>query len=405
MAGLWRRLVVALVCGAPLADASMTFALAPQWRFGGWQLLLLVLTVPVLTYSAAGFYRGALAAARARTASMDTLITLGVLAATGWSLYAMTAIPEPAGAAGWAGLWAPSGSLYLDVAAGVVCFALAGRLWEATARRAAGSALRALAARTARTATRLDDDGREQRIPAAELQVSDRFLVRPGELVAADGTVTDGACALDTSALTGESRPASVGPGDEVRGGAVVLDGRLEVTATRVGADTTWAQLVALVERAQHDKAAIARLTDRISAVFVPAVIALAVVTAVALAAHDRGSGAGGAGRDRGADHRLPVRARAGDPDRAAGRLRARRRARNLLEGPPRPRGRRRDRHRGPGQDRHPDHRHHAGQRHRLRPRPRPGHHAAPGRRPRAFLRAPRRPRRRPRRRRLHPRL
>ena len=209
VAGLWRRLVVALVCGAPLADASMTFALAPQWRFGGWQLLLLVLTVPVLTYSAAGFYRGALAAARARTASMDTLITLGVLAATGWSLYAMTAIPEPAGAAGWAGLWAPSGSLYLDVAAGVVCFALAGRLWEATARRAAGSALRALAARTARTATRLDDDGREQRIPAAELQVSDRFLVRPGELVAADGTVADGSCALDTSALTGESRPAS----------------------------------------------------------------------------------------------------------------------------------------------------------------------------------------------------
>jgi P-type Cu+ transporter len=169
----------------------------------------------------------------------------------------------------------------VEVEPGVTCFALAGRLWEATARRAAGSALRALAARTAREATRLDPDGTEQRIPAAALRVGDRFLVRPGELIAADGVVTDGACAVDTSALTGESQPTAVRPGGRVTGGSVVLDGRLEVTATGVGAETTWAQLVGLVERAQHDKAAIARLTDRISAVFVPAVVALAAATAV----------------------------------------------------------------------------------------------------------------------------
>ncbi|HVW43411.1 MAG TPA: heavy metal translocating P-type ATPase [Amycolatopsis sp.] len=277
---LWRRLVVALLAGVPLADLSITLALVPSLRLPGWQWVLLALTVPVVTWCAWPFHAKAVRAARHGTSSMDTLVSLGILAASGWSIYTIFGRSGGAHANGvWGLLLQPAGSLYLDVAAGVTIFVLAGRMFEARAKHTAGSALRTLAEMGARDAVVLDAQGAERPAPVAALRVGDRFVVRPGDTVATDGVVLSGACAIDTSAMTGESVPIEVTAGDAVVGGTVALGGRVVVRAEKVGADTQLAQLVRLVERAQSDKAAVQRLADRIAAVFVPVVIGLAALT------------------------------------------------------------------------------------------------------------------------------
>lgn len=278
---LWRRLVVALLLGAPLADLSITTALVPSLRFTGWQWVLLAMTVPVATWCAWPFHRQALVNARHGSSSMDTLVSLGIVAASCWSVYTIFAHGASTGGSGGSLglLFEPGGSVYLDVAAGVTAFVLAGRLFEAKAKHRAGGALRALAEIGAKDATRLREDGEEERVPVGRLCVGDRFVVRPGETIATDGAVLEGYCAVDTSTMTGESAPVEVSADDQVVGGTVALSGRVVVRATRVGSDTQLAQLVRLVEQAQNDKAGVQRLADRISGWFVPAVCVLAVLT------------------------------------------------------------------------------------------------------------------------------
>ena len=279
---LWRRLVVALLLGTPLADLSITLVLVPSLRFPGWQWVLLAMTVPVVAWCAWPFHRKAFMAGKHGGSSMDTLVSLGILAAAGWSTFTIFRNSGPvATTSAWGLVFQPGGSIYLDVAAGVTIFVLAGRLFEAKAKRAAGDALRALAQLGAKDATLLHADGREERVPADSLRPDDRFVVRPGETIATDGVVLAGTSAVDLSAMTGESMPVEVGPADGVTGGTVVVGGRLVVAATRVGADTQLAQLVRMVERAQTQKAGIQRIADRISEVFVPTVIAVALLTGV----------------------------------------------------------------------------------------------------------------------------
>ncbi|MEV0068027.1 heavy metal translocating P-type ATPase [Amycolatopsis sp. NPDC050768] len=288
---VWRRLVVALLLGIPAADLSFTLALVPSLRFTGWQAVVLALAAPVLTWSAWPFHRKAAVALRHGSTSMDTLVSAGILAATAWSLYSMFGADTASGADGvWGLLLRPAGSIYLDVAIGVTVFVLAGRLYEARAKRTAGAALRALSELGAKAVSLLDEHGGERRVRAAELRAGDRFVVRPGETIAADGVVLDGACTVDGATMTGESVPRDVTVGDTVLGATVALGGRLVVRATHIGADSRIGLLTRLVERAQHDKASAQRLADRISAVFVPTVVALAVLTAVGWAL--AGSGA-----------------------------------------------------------------------------------------------------------------
>jgi cation transport ATPase len=282
---LWRRLVVAMLIGVPLADLSITLVLVPSLRFPGWQWVLLAMTLPVVTWSAWPFHRKAVVAARHGGSSMDTLVSLGVTAAAVWSIFTIfNDGDDRTGHGAWGLLFQPGGSIYLDVAVGVTVFVLAGRLLEAKARRAAGDALRALARVGAKQATRLRDDDSEELVPASAIRVGDRLVVRPGETIAADGVVLSGSSAVDTSAMTGESVPATVTSGDTVTGGTVAVAGRLIVEARRVGSETQLAQLVKMVERAQTEKARVQRLADRISSVFVPVVIVLAALTGAAWA-------------------------------------------------------------------------------------------------------------------------
>ncbi|MFG1646812.1 heavy metal translocating P-type ATPase [Amycolatopsis sp. NPDC049252] len=278
-----RALRQRLVTSAVLALPVILLAMVPAWQFTYWQWISLTLAAPVLVWGAWPFHRAAFATLRHGAATMDTLISLGTLAAFGWSLYALLF-----GTAGTPGLRHPfeftvermsgDGALYLEVAAGVTTFILAGRYFEARSKRRAGAALRALLDLGAKDVAVLRD-GREVRIPVGELAVGDEFVVRPGEKVAADGVVEDGGSAIDASLLTGESVPVEVGPGDAVAGATVNVGGRLVVRATRVGADTQLARTARLVEEAQTGKAQVQRLADRVSAVFVPIVIALAVAT------------------------------------------------------------------------------------------------------------------------------
>ena len=279
---LWRRLVVALLLGTPMADLSITLVLVPSLRFPGWRWVLLVLMAPVATWCAWPFHRKALAGARHGATSMDTLVSLGVVAASGWSVYTIFYTDPDAHVAGaWGLIFQPAGSIYLDVVAGVTIFVLAGRLFEAKARRAAGDALRALARLGAQEVSVLRPDGTEERRPAGELREGDEFVVRPGETIGTDGVVLTGASAVDTSTMTGESVPVEVGAGQPVTGATIALSGRLVVRATRVGQDTQLAQMVRLVQRAQTGKARVQRQVDRISSIFVPVVVALAVATCV----------------------------------------------------------------------------------------------------------------------------
>ncbi|WP_460392270.1 heavy metal translocating P-type ATPase [Actinophytocola sediminis] len=269
------RLLVSLALSVPV----VALAMVPALQFQYWQWASLTLAAPVVVWAGAPFHRAAWTNLRHGAATMDTLISMGTLAAFAWSLYALFL-----GTAGVPGMTHPfrltiertaaDGNIYLEVAAGVITFILAGRYFEARAKSSAGSALRALLSLGAKDVAVLRDD-RETRVPIAELTVGDRFLVRPGEKIATDGVVEDGSSAVDESMLTGESVPVEVAVGDRVVGATVNAGGRLVVRATRVGADTQLAQLAALVERAQTGKAAVQRLADRISSVFVPVVIGL----------------------------------------------------------------------------------------------------------------------------------
>jgi Cu+-exporting ATPase len=278
---LLRRLVVALLLGVPLGDLSMTVVLLPSSRFTGWQWVLLALTLPVVTWCAWPFHRNAAVNARHGSTSMDTLVSLGITAATCWSVYTMF-FHDGVGSridSGWGLIFRPAGSIYLDVSVGVTIFLLAGRLFEARAKRRAGGALSGLARIAARDVSVLGEGGQEYRIPVTQLGVGDHFVVRPGETIATDGEVVEGHSGVDSSAMTGESAPVEVSEGSPVIGGTIARSGRLVVRATKVGKDTQLAQLVRLVEQAQNDKAGVQRLADRICGVFVPVVLGLAVLT------------------------------------------------------------------------------------------------------------------------------
>ncbi|MEU0211603.1 heavy metal translocating P-type ATPase [Streptomyces canus] len=277
---LRERLVTAVLLAVPV----VAMAMIPALQFEYWQWLSLTLAAPVVTYAGWPFHKAAFTNARHGAATMDTLISVGTTAAFGWSLWALFL-----GTAGTPGMKHPfeltiargdgTGNLYLEAAAGVTAFILAGRYFEARSKRKAGAALKALLELGAKDVTVLHSAGHEQTFPIAELKVGDRFLVRPGEKIATDGTVVEGSSAVDASMLTGESVPVEVTPGDSVTGATLNAGGRLVVEATRVGSDTQLARMAKLVEDAQNGKAAAQRLADRISAVFVPAVIVLALGT------------------------------------------------------------------------------------------------------------------------------
>ncbi|MGW5266993.1 copper-translocating P-type ATPase, partial [Microbispora sp. NPDC004025] len=279
LAPLRTRLLVSVVLAVPV----IALAMIPALQFTYWQWLSLTLAAPVVVYGGLPFHRAAWTNLRHGTATMDTLVSLGTIAALGWSLWALFL-----GSAGVPGMTHPfaftiersdgSGDIYLEAAAGVTAFILAGRYFEARSKRRAGAALRALLELGAKDVAVLRD-GREVRVPVGELAVGDRFVVRPGEKIATDGVIEEGTSAVDASMLTGESVPVEVRPGDSVTGATVNAGGRLVVRATRVGSDTQLAQMARLVEEAQTGKAQVQRLADRISGIFVPIVIALAVAT------------------------------------------------------------------------------------------------------------------------------
>jgi Cu+-exporting ATPase len=280
-AGVRQRLLVSAALAVPVA----VLAMVPALQFPYWQWASLALAAPVAVWGAWPFHRAACVNARHGGATMDTLISVGVSAAFLWSLYALFF-----GAAGRVGLHTTftllaagesTDSIYLDVAAGVTVLILAGRYFEARAKRRSGAALRALLSLGAKDVTVLRD-GRERLLPVEQLTVGDLFVVRPGEKIATDGVVESGSSAVDTSMLTGEPVPVDVLPGDPVTGGCVNAGGRLVARATRVGAATQLAQMAKLVTEAQSGKAPVQRLADRISAIFVPVVIGIALATLLA---------------------------------------------------------------------------------------------------------------------------
>ncbi|MFD0315125.1 heavy metal translocating P-type ATPase [Streptomyces flavalbus] len=276
---LRHRLLVSVALALPV----VLLAMVPALQFDNWQWLSLTLAAPVVVWGGWPFHRAAWTNVRHGAATMDTLVSVGTLAAFGWSLWALFL-----GDAGMPGMrhgfeltvsrTDGAATIYLEVAAGVTAFLLLGRYLEARSKRRAGAALRALMELGAKDVTVLRG-GAEVRVPVADLKVGDRFVVRPGEKIATDGTVTEGASAVDASMLTGESVPVDVAVGDAVTGATVNAGGRLVVEATRVGADTQLARMAKLVEDAQSGKAEVQRLADRVSAVFVPVVLLLATAT------------------------------------------------------------------------------------------------------------------------------
>jgi P-type Cu+ transporter len=279
-----RALRLRLAAAALLSLPVLLVSMIPTFQFDHWQWLALQLATPVILWAAWPFHRAAWVNLKHATATMDTLVSLGVLAAWFWSLYALflgdagadgmrmefTLLPKVGGGAN---------EIYLETAAVVTTFILAGRYFETRAKRRAGAALKALLELGAKDVSLLDADGIERRVPVEQLALGDRFVVRPGEKVATDGVVEDGSSALDMSVLTGESIPVEVSPGSEVAGATINAGGRLIVRATKIGADTALAQIARLVENAQTGKAPVQRLADRIAGVFVPIVIGLAVAT------------------------------------------------------------------------------------------------------------------------------
>jgi Cu+-exporting ATPase len=282
-----RSLRQRLLVSAALTVPVIAMAMIPALQFTNWQWLSLTLAAPVVVWGAWPFHRAAWANLRHGTSTMDTLISLGTIAALGWSVYALFW-----GTAGTPGMTHPfefsiermdgAGNIYFEAAAGVTTFILAGRYFEVRSKRRAGAALRALMELGAKEVAVLrdgPDDPIEERIPTEQLAAGMRFVVRPGEKIATDGTIEEGSSAVDASMLTGESVPVEVGPGDAVVGATVNAGGRIIVRATKVGADTQLAQMARLVEDAQNGKAQAQRLADQISGFFVPVVIGLAVGT------------------------------------------------------------------------------------------------------------------------------
>ncbi|WP_432487942.1 heavy metal translocating P-type ATPase [Kineococcus sp. SYSU DK018] len=276
---LRQRLVISTLLTVPV----IAMAMVPALQFTYWQWLSLTLAAPVVIWGAYPFHKAAWTNLRHGTSTMDTLISIGTLAALGWSLYALFL-----GTAGVPGMTHPfeitieptdgSANIYLEAAAGVTTFILAGRYFEARSKRRAGAALRALLELGAKEVSVLRE-GREERVPVDTLTVGEQFIVRPGEKIATDGVITEGSSAVDASMLTGESVPVEVRPGDAVVGATVNAGGRIVVRATRVGSETQLAQMARLVEDAQNGKAEVQRLADRVSGIFVPIVIALAAGT------------------------------------------------------------------------------------------------------------------------------
>jgi Cu+-exporting ATPase len=276
---LKQRVIIPALLSIPV----IAMAMVPAWQFTYWQWLSLTLAAPVIVWGAWPFHRAAVINLRHGTFTMDTLVSLGTTAAFVWSVYALFFghAGVPGMTHGFEFSLSPSdgaGDIYLEAAAGVTTFVLLGRYFEARSKRSAGAALRSLLELGAKDVAVLRG-GVETRIPVENLQVDDQFVVRPGEKIATDGVIVDGASAIDTSMVTGESVPAEVSEGDAVVGGTVNASGRLIVRATRVGADTQLAQMAQMVEDAQSGKAAAQRLADRISGVFVPIVLVLAVAT------------------------------------------------------------------------------------------------------------------------------
>ncbi|MFS7873516.1 heavy metal translocating P-type ATPase [Streptomyces asiaticus] len=276
---LRHRMLVSLALSLPV----VVLAMVPSLQFDNWQWLSLTLAAPVVVWGGAPFHKAAWANARHGAATMDTLVSIGTLAALGWSAWALFF-----GHAGMPGMrhgfdltvsrTDGSSSIYLEAAAGVTALILLGRYLEAKSKRRAGAALRALLELGAKDVAVLRG-GKEVRIPVGELAVGDRFVVRPGEKIATDGTVVEGSSAVDASMLTGESVPVDVGVGDAVAGATVNASGRIVVEATRVGADTQLSRMAKLVEDAQNGKAEVQRLADRVSGIFVPIVLLIAVGT------------------------------------------------------------------------------------------------------------------------------
>ena len=278
------RLRVRLMFAAAASLPLLLLGMIPALQFDNWQWLSMQLATPVLAWAGWPFHRAAWTNLRHGTATMDTLISIGTIAAWTWSVvslfflgagdpdmrHTLSFVPERGG---------PAGDVYFEVVGVVITFMLAGRTFEARAKRRASSALRALISLGAKEASVLDAAGIERRVPVERLRAGDRFVVRPGEKIATDGEVIEGSSAIDGSLLTGESVPVEVSPGDAVTGATVNVGGRIVVRATRVGADTALAQIGQLVTRAQSGKAPVQRLADRVAAVFVPVVIALAVAT------------------------------------------------------------------------------------------------------------------------------
>jgi Cu+-exporting ATPase len=277
---LRQRLIVSGLLGLPV----LALAMIPALQFENWQWASLTLAAPVVVWGGWPFHHAALANLRHRAATMDTLVSVGTLAAFAWSLWALFI-----GEAGHPGMkmeWSfdlrqsnGAHEIYLEVAAAVIVFLLAGRYFEARAKRQSGAAVKALSKLGAKDVAIISADGSEHRIPIDKLEVGIRFIVRPGEKIATDGTIADGTSAIDTSLITGESVPVDAKPGDRVIGATVNTSGRLIVEATKVGADTTLATMARMVEAAQSGKAPVQRLADRVSAIFVPLVIALAAAT------------------------------------------------------------------------------------------------------------------------------
>jgi Cu+-exporting ATPase len=283
ISSLRRRLAVSALLTVPVCDFTILFALVPHLRFAGWELLCILLTVPVVTWGAWPFHRSTLRNLRHGTLSMDTLVSLGSIVSFCWAIYTM--LFDPALRPGyWLGFGqTPTGadSIYLDVAAGMITFQLGGRYFETRARRRAGDVLNAIGSLAAREVRIEDADGATRIIPASALKVGDVFVVLPGERLAADGVVASGSSSLDTSAMTGEAVPVEVAPGDSVIGGTFNETGRLAIRAQSVGANTRLAQMAAIAEDAQRRKARVQTFADSVSSVFIPIVLGLAVVVTI----------------------------------------------------------------------------------------------------------------------------
>ncbi|WEF20852.1 heavy metal translocating P-type ATPase [Microbacterium maritypicum] len=282
ISSLRRRLLVSAILTVPLMDITIVLALVPGWRFPGWEWVCVLLALPIVAWAAWPFHKATLRNLRHGTVSMDTLVSLGIAASFGWAVATLLFGLGQEGTGYWLGFGVtPEGanSVYLDVAAGMTTFQLAGRYFETRSRRKAGDVLGALN-QLAATHVRIRTDNTEEIQPATALRAGDVFVVLPGETIPADGVIIEGAAAVDASMLTGEPVPADLTPGDGVVGGTISTDGRLEVRATLVGAHTQLAQMAALAEQAQARKARVQTLVDKVTSYFVPAVIVLAVLVA-----------------------------------------------------------------------------------------------------------------------------